>query len=220
MNLKVKYMRIEKKLTYNDREDNYDDNVLYILNCVEHGKYEGSKYEITLWTEYGDCYSGWCAASFGHGYIKKVSSFAGVTHVPISDLYFDLDILIDLGEKEINDVENNIFSLDSNGGDYYYPGGSATVNMELFKEINRNKEKRPVWVFIGDSVAGKSYLSTIIANGDYHKSVYETDAHENIDQISDDIIVIGNKYPYTLEDIKSHIIGEHEVILVDFKILQ
>ena len=40
----------------------------------------GNKYEVRLWTINGDCYSGWCGASWGYGTIKMVDSFIGMTH--------------------------------------------------------------------------------------------------------------------------------------------
>lgn len=216
MKLKIKSLRVEKKLTYNDRAEDYDDNLIYVLNCVEYNKsWEGNYYEIILWTEYGDCCSGWCPASWGIGKINKVNMFSGMTHRPKDELVFELDIDLELFE----DMQNNIFSLDKDGGDCWYPCGSASVNMFLFEEINRNKKKRPVWIFKGDSASGKSYLSTLILNGNNEKSIYETDAHEVLCRISEDIIVLGNKYDYTVEDIEEFIIGEHETILVDFKIV-
>ena len=48
------------------------------------------------------------------------------------------------------------------------------------------------------------------------KTVYETDAHEKLDTIEADIIVVGNKYNHSLEEIESKIKGEHEIIYVDF----
>lgn len=77
-------------------------------------------------------------------------------------------------------------------------------------------DKRPVWIFKGDSGLGKSYIAGIIANSDRAKTVYETDAHEELDTIEADIIVVGNKYEYSFEEIESKIKGEHEIIYVDF----
>ena len=73
-----------------------------------------------------------------------------------------------------------------------------------------------VWIFKGDSGLGKSYIAGIIANSDRAKTVYETDTHEELDTIEADIIVIGNKYNHSLEEIESKIKGEHEIIYVDF----
>lgn len=214
MKFKVNSLRIEKTMTYNDRDREYEDNVIYILNCTSNF---GNKYEVRLWTIYGDCYSGWCSASWGHGTIKMVESFVGMTHKPIKNLEFELEISMNEKEMDLPDnMDNDIFGIDYDGGDYYYPGGYARVNEELFEEINRNKEKRPVWIFKGNSALGKSYLAGIIANSDRMKTVYETDAHENLDKIHEDIVVIGNKYSYSVEEIMKYIEGDCEIILVDF----
>lgn len=213
MKFKVNSLRIEKTMTYNDRDCEYEDNVIYILNCTSNF---GNKYEVRLWTIYGDCYSGWCGASWGHGTIKMVESFVGMTHKPIKELEFELNIDKGVIETDLMDTDNDIFGIDYDGGDYYYPGGYARVDEELFEEINRNKEKRPVWIFKGDSALGKSYLAGIIANSDRMKTVYETDAHENLDKIHEDIIVIGNKYSYSVEEVMKYIEGDCEIILVDF----
>lgn len=213
MKFKVNSLRIEKTMTYNDRVREYEDNKIYILNCTSN---VGKKYEIRLWTIYGDCYSGWCGASWGHGTIKMVESFVGMTHKPIKELEFELEINMKIKEMDLSDMSNDIFCIDYDDGDEYYPDGYAQVNEELFEEINRNKEKRPVWIFKGDSALGKSYLAGIIANSDRMKTVYETDAHESLDKIHEDIIVIGNKYPYSVEEIEKYIEGEYEIILVDF----
>ena len=172
--------------------------------------------EVRLYTLYGDCYSGWCSASWGIGTIIPVDSFVGITHKPIKKLEFEID------EDSLNDngkicyTENDIFEVNYDGYESWYPCGEVNVNMDLFKEINRSKEKRPVWIFKGDSALGKSYLAGIIANSGREKSVYETDAHEELDDIHEDIVVIGNKYKHSVEDVESHILGEHETILVDF----
>ena len=113
-------------------------------------------------------------------------------------------------------MDNEIFGIDYDGGDNYYPSGYAQIDKELFEETIRNQEKRPVWIFKGDSALGKSYLAGIIANSDRMKTVYGTDAHESLDKIHEDIIVIGNKYPYSVEDVEKYIESEYEIILVDF----
>lgn len=213
MKLRVHSLRIENTMTYNNRDGEYEDNKIYILNCISDCN---KKYEVRLWTIYGDCYSGWCSASWGYGVIKAVDSFVGMTHRPVKELEFELDMNMDTATMDLPDMDNDIFGIDYEGGDSYYPGGYAKVDEELFEAINRNKEKRPVWIFKGESVLGKSYLAGIIANSDRMKTVYETDAHESLDKIHEDIIVIGNKYIYSVEEIEKYIEGEHETILVDF----
>lgn len=211
MKLKVHSLRVEKTMTYNDRADEYEYNEFFILNCISDNN---TMYEVRLYTLYGSCPSGYCSATWGIGYIYRVDSFVGMTHKPIKELEFEIDENLIYNDGRMYDIENDIFELEYD--DDWYPSGSAKVNMNLFKEINRNKEKRPVWIFKGDSALGKSYLAGIIANSGREKSVYETDAHEELDDIHEDIVVIGNKYKHSVEDVESHILGEHETILVDF----
>ena len=143
MKFKVNSLRIEKTMTYNNRDGEYEDNKIYIINCTSN---LNRKYEVRLWTIYGDCYSGWCSASWGYGTIKMVESFIGMTHKPIKELEFELDISIETLEMYLNDMDNDIFGIDYEGGDFYYPSGYASVNEDLFEKINRNKEKRPIWI--------------------------------------------------------------------------
>lgn len=214
MKLKVHSLRVENTMTYNDSNDAYEDNKFFILNCINNEARE--KYEIRLYTIYGDCPSGWCTASWGIGSISCVDSFIGITHKPIKELEFEIDEDLLTNNGRIYHAENDVFELSYDDNDGYYPGGYAGVDMNLFKETNRSKEKRPVWVFKGDSALGKSYLAGIIANSGRDKSVYETDAHEELGDIHEDIVVIGNKYKHSVEDVESHILGEHDTILVDF----
>ena len=215
MKFRVYSLRIEKIRTYNDREGSYEDNKVYVLNCID--TRSKTKYEVRLWEIYGNCYSGYCKASWAYIEFHKVDSFIGMTHKPIKELEFTL-LFDEYGIA--NEIKNDIFYY-FNGGDQWYPAGVVEFNEELFEPINRNMEKRPVWVFRGDSALGKSYLSGIIANSDRKGlSVYETDAHEELTEINDNIVVIGNKYNYSIEDIEKHIAGEHETILVDFSKLE
>ena len=210
MEFLVKSLRVEKTKTYDNREEIYEDNLIYILNCVGIG---GQRYEVRLWEEHGDCYSGWCPASWGHCSIYEVDSFIGMTHkLKCENLSFE----IELDEISDGDIDNNIFSVSYNDHDTWYPSGFINVNMDLFEEINRSMPKRPVWIFKGASCLGKSYLAGIIANSDRMKTVYETDAHETLTDIHEDIIVVGNKYNHSIEDIENHILDEHETIFVDF----
>lgn len=213
MKLKVHSLRIEHIRTYNDRDDDFADNSKYILNCISENNL---KYEVALWTEYGDCPSGWCSASWGHCEVRRVDSFIGSTHKPIKDLSFEIGTVEGVFEDTIYNTENDIFHVDTDGDDNWYPNGDAGITEELFTETNRAMNKRPVWIFKGDSGLGKSYIAGIIANSDRAKIVYETDAHEELDSIEADIIVVGNKYDHSLEEIESKIKGEHEIIYVDF----
>ena len=213
MKLKVHSLRIEHIRTYNDRDDDFEDNFKYILNCISENNL---KYEVSLWTVYGDCPSGWCSASWGHCEVRRVDSFIGSTHKPIKDLSFEIETTEGDFEDTIYNAENDVFYVDDDGDDCWYPSGGVGITEELFTETNRMMDKRPVWIFKGGSGLGKSYIAGIIANSDRMKTIYETDAHEELGVIEADIIVVGNKYDHSLEEIESKIKGEHEIIYVDF----
>lgn len=215
MELKIKGLRLEKYITTGEYSDgNYEDAETieedrYVLYCIGDYNY---KYEVTLWNSYSECYSGWCGASYGNIDIKEVEEFANITHTPIKELSFEIDV----DNKDIYELNNDIFSYSDDGGDNYYPCGNVIFNIELFKETNRIKSKRPVWIFKGESNIGKSYLGYKI-NKDEFMTVYETDSNENLPNIiTQDVIVLGNKYKFTIEDINSKVFGDHELIIVDF----
>ena len=109
MKLKVHSLRIEHIRTYNNRDDDFEDNSKYILNCISENNL---KYEVSLWTEYGDCPSGWCSASWGHCEVKLVDSFIGSTHKPIKDLSFEIGTVEGDFEDTIYSAENDIFHVD------------------------------------------------------------------------------------------------------------
>lgn len=86
--------------------------------------------------------------------------------------------------------------------------------MELFKSTIRTKEKRPVWIFRGKSNSGKSFIASKLNE----LEVYETDSNENLpNKITASIIVIGNKYHFSISEIKKRIVGKATIQLVDFK---
>ena len=213
MRLKVHSLRVEHIRTYDNRDGEFEDNSKYILNCIsEHNL----KYEVSLWTENGECPSGYCGASWGRCKVKLVNSFIGSTHKPIKDLSFEIRTVEGKSEDTIHNTGNDIFYVDYDGDDQWYPYGSVGITEKLFTKTNRAMDKRPVWIFKGDSGLGKSYIAGIIANSNRAKTVYETDAHKELDTIEADIIVVGNKYKHSLEEIESKIKGEHEIIYVDF----
>lgn len=117
------------------------------------------------------------------------------------------------GVKEDN-ISNIVFSYDSYGYDNYYPSGGYTVNMELFRPTARAKTNRMVWLFTGPSGAGKSWLASHLGE---NLTVYETDSHVNLPKaIVADVIVLGNKHPFTVDEVRAHIFGEVELHVVTF----
>jgi hypothetical protein len=83
--------------------------------------------------------------------------------------------------------------------------------MDLFEKTIRAKDKRRVYIFVGESGIGKSYLAHKLQNVE----IYETDCNDTLpNEIVEDVIVLGNKYDYTVQDIVSRIFGEFEPIMV------
>lgn len=169
---------------------------------------DNRKVEIELSHSEGECGSGWTTASWGNIKVTEVKKFNGYTFIPKEILTIE-----DVEPKIDGDISNNVFSVDCDGGDNYYPFGGYNVNMELFKETIRNKNLRPVWIFKGKSNSGKSFLASKLNELD----VYETDSNKALpESIVASVIVIGNKYDFNLEDVKSKIFGEAEIQAVDF----
>jgi len=169
---------------------------------------DNRKVEIELSHSEGECGSGWTTASWGNIKVTEVKKFNGYTFMPKEILTIE-----DIEPNFDGDISNNVFSVDYDGGDNYYPSGGYNVNMELFKETIRNKNLRPVWIFKGKSNSGKSFLASKLNDID----VYETDSNEALpESIIASVIVLGNKYDFNLEDVKSKIFGEVEIQVVDF----
>jgi len=132
---------------------------------------------------------------------KKVSKFRGYTFI-----LFKSPIIPDL-EIGQSSYSSEIFNFDEK---------SFNIDLTKFEKTVRYKEKRPVWLFKGPSNMGKSFIAE-------HCSLksYETDMSDKLpDEIDADIIVIGNKYKYSIEDIKSKCIGNNEYILVEFSSIE
>lgn len=207
--MKILGMRIEKFIDVADYDTPEEfENTRYFI----YGRGEDDKlYEIKLFEHEGMCFSGWTTATWGcveHKVIDKIPPF---THKTKGE--FIIDGLLSELENNKGDINNILFTVNSDGGDNYYPSGYAFVNMEFFEESIRHKDKRPVWIFFGESNLGKSFLSSKLQN----LSVYETDSNKELpDKIYEDVIVVGNKYPFTQMEIVDSIQGNVEIIFVFF----
>ncbi|MCW3805877.1 hypothetical protein [Plebeiibacterium marinum] len=208
--MKIIGLRIEKyigkKISGHNLDFEYNDAEFekhIILGLLE----DNRKVEIELTNEEGVCGSGWCTASWGNFEVKHVDKFNGYTHKPIKELIVD-----DVNESA-EYISNNVFSVDHNGGCDYYPSGGYNVNMDLFKANGRGKELRPTYIFSGESGIGKSALA-LKFNKD--TVVFETDAYDTLpDVIIADVIVLGNKHKYTINDIKTKV-EDTELIVCSF----
>lgn len=203
----------------------------YILMLIDS---DNRKIELTLVEEYGECGSGWTTASWGHLEFKYVDHFRPFNYIPKDRPLMLKGVLIE-GDKIMNDDEepvttesddedywyeadlrSNVFSYSYDGGDGYYPNGGASVKTELFEPLKRTMEKRPVWIFDGESAMGKSTLAAFIDRGSDLK-VYETDSSAKLpDVITADIVVVGRKYDFDRREIVKRLFGDPEVIVVGF----
>ena len=206
--------------------DNYE-SVEHIFLYVEDE--EEHIYEMDVFVSEEECYSGWCAADYGCCDITRVERVEVnarpkrgediVWECPIKDYIDELKDL-EVGQSTTmslydNDIEiENVLTVSRDGGDYYYPSGYVEFKDDLFEPLSaRQYDKAVVWVFKGGSGLGKSYLASRVKD----KEVFETDAYKELpEKILADIIVLGNKYSYTVEELSERIPYEHEIIEVDF----
>lgn len=198
---------IDKAVTGHNCDFKYNDVEFekHVLCCILSNN---KKIEIHLSRSEGECGSGWTTANFGHINVVEVKNFNGYEYTPKNIIETD-----DIFPGFDGDITNNIFSVSFDGGDNYYPSGFYSVNMKLFINNGRAKEYRPVWIFIGKSSLGKSYLANKIQN----LEVYETDSSPKLPKkITQSIIVIGNKYQHSLETIKKLIFGKTKIVIVEF----
>lgn len=210
--MKIIGLRIEK---YIDKEVS-GDNCDFDYNDAEFEKHiicgvlsDNRKVEIELSRSEGECGSRWTTASWGYIKVTEVKKFNGYTFIPKEALSIE-----DIEPNFDGDISNNVFSVYYDGGDDYYPSGGYIVNMELFKETVRAKNLRPVWIFKGKSNSGKSFLASKL----HDLEVYETDSNEELPTyITASIVVLGNKYNHSIEDIKAKLFGEVEVQIVEFQ---
>lgn len=179
-------------------------------------------YRVSLENQYGECGSGWCTASWGLMEVEKLEAPEPFTHRPkktplyiegefCPNEYGDLKII---GTERSNedDFNSEVFNCWEIGGDPYYPSGGVNVNMDLFVPLKRAMDKRPVFIFCGDSGLGKSTLASKT-----NMVVFETDAVDELpEEISADIVVVGNKRNFNIDEIVSKLIGDPEVIFVKF----
>ena len=117
--------------------------------------------------------------------LRSVKNFGALTHIPI-------------GKAEMGDlIEDEV-------------GSHAPIPREdKLRSTNRGFDKVPLWIFRGGSGLGKSFLAHKIQD----LTVFETDAWKTLpDVITEDIVVLGNKYKHTVEDITSRTRNRNVII--------
>ena len=178
----------------------------------------GEFFRVSLREEEGICGSGWSTASFGKISVEKISVLPGLQY---RCQYKDMIEVPKPGiESSEDEIHNGVFWFSELGTDPYYPSGGYGVHMNQFSSNGRGITspediRRKVWIFKGDSGAGKSFLASKLDS----LSVFETDAHNELPKtISEDVIVLGNKYDYSLENVKAKIFeaDSTDIVVVDF----
>ena len=121
----------------------------------------------------------------------------------------------------LEDVEKSyleVLSLNTEETVLIVSKDEVSFDEEMFEKTARIMEKRPVWIFAGDSALGKSTLGRFLEL--QGKIVYETDSDQRLPHvIMADVIVAGNRNKsLTIEDICSRLPEGVEPIFVEFSL--
>ena len=144
-------------------------------------------------------------------FLRKVQGFIAPEYIS-KDRHLKLDLKLFL-EKESFELKEFAYDTKSSEGNII---PEISINPSFFKEVKsiRNMKERPVWIFCGNSGLGKSYIGTFLAE---YKDVYETDSSDRLPEvIYSDIIILGNKYNFTKEDVINRLYGKVKLIEVKF----
>lgn len=209
----------------------------YNIYCKNEG--EVGIFKISLMQTYGPCGSGYCMSSYGSMSIHHVRNsnftythkYTGPELIEGSILYYEetdkFVIVHDIPHEDEDedrgyycdwDEINEVFKYSSVGLDEYYPSGGIEINFDYFEEIPRAMKARPVYILVGPSGLGKSTLAECF-NGEY--TVFETDSVDELPEcIAADVIVVGNRSKWTVNDIKDRVWKDDDdpdIIVVSFK---
>lgn len=213
------YNKLLENGEYSDFE--YFDKIL--KRHILYGRFQGEYYKICLSQRAGECGSGYTTATWAHINIEKIDRIDGFGYIPLNPLNITYPfttvkcICTDDKTTELVDLKTKsvIAACSKYGGCRFYPTGYYNINMALFEKTIRAKDKRPIWIFKGNSGTGKSFLSARLEN----MSVFETDAYRVLPAkipLIHNIIVLGNKYKYTIENIKQCLQEPYELHEVTF----
>jgi len=140
MSYTIEGLRYEKgmvtKVTQHDYDFVYTDveeDIPHVVLKTE----DGSFYELKLYTDEGECGSGYSTASYGVRELEAVSA-PKVDYRPIHDSPKDLCVCFSEDEK----FDCTYFHWDKYGHDAYYPDGYAGVYEDAFKKIIRTKSAK------------------------------------------------------------------------------
>jgi len=151
----------------------------------------------------GECSSGWCGASWARCDITEVDKLAPLGFTPKDKLSVMLPLKkLDDEWTLPEDVDCGVFKFSECGSDNYYPCGFFKIKYDLFTKSARYMPDRVVYIFQGPSGYGKTYLTSKMTDLD----VYETDSTCVLpDVIYADVVVIGNRYHHTLDEVRKRL---------------
>jgi hypothetical protein len=93
---------------------------------------DGTKVELTLQEDQGECGSGWSTATYGEFQWVVVEEFAGKTHIYTGN---DIELTEDSMNTGEDSINNEAFYFSSYGGCHYYPSGGYSVDFDKFTPI-------------------------------------------------------------------------------------
>ena len=172
------------------------ENPIFLLTKKENGKIK--RYELFL-----------NSLKF-----REVDTFIAPNFIIKGVYLLDLERFVEC-KKNNEPFKDSLFSLNDNPYDIKLMD-NLSMNKDFVKccESPRIKEHRPVYIFNGPSGLGKSYIASFLSN---LKNIYETDSSDTLPSTIDaDIIVLGNKYHFSKDDIISRLPKNSEIIFVDF----
>lgn len=181
----------------------FTKHIIYCKSLV----FKNSYAAIELYEREHECSSGWTSARTAYRDIKyNIDTIGPFTHIPKKPIEIEINT-----NEECHDESTSVYTYSEYGcGDEWYPTGSYQINMDLFEKTPRYKDKRVVYIFKGQSGVGKSYIASNLSNMD----IYETDSSDKLpDNIYANVVVLGNKYDYTIDDVKHRLFGEVNVVV-------
>jgi hypothetical protein len=193
----------KKFLVENDENKEYSSCYEFVVQDIESKEIFSKQFQL----EIGECYSGYCSAEWLlKSDLKKEDGVGTLHYIPKNKFEFER------------------FKTDFDGNDYfkiyeydctYYPSASLELFMNNWIATGREKEKKPIYVFFGESAIGKSFIAHST-----NLNVFETDASRSLENLNSiyDIIVVGNKYDFNITDIRNRFLDKNvELIGVGFK---
>lgn len=199
---RIKGLRINHINTSNYFEpDEFNDPIIEEFEFIY--EEDGQLFSEKMVLQQGECYSGYCGAEWIISQGKKINNIGTLHYVP----------------KEPIEVESIKTDYDGNGAwiayendCHYYPSADLRIIFDAWIDTRRGKDKKQIYVFIGPSAIGKSFLA-------HHTDlkVFETDSNGLIGLDNTyDVIVVGNRYPMDLDTLK-HVLSDVELIKVKFE---